>query len=315
MASNYKDSVINEKNLNHLTALETAHEFDNQRKQIQELNQETVLQQTLLNRQQLILITTLIATGIIILVILLIIFQYRLRTKLENYRYQQRLFQTQMNPHFIFNALSAIQVYMLENDTKTSMRFLSDFSKLMRQVLQNSNSDYISIKEDAEILNYYLNLQKLRFIPSFNFTLEIDKEINIEKTIVPPMITQPFVENAVEHGIKNLGLEGLIRIIYKKSGKQLILEVDDNGIGINSSIEKKNENKSHESLAIKITRRRLEVIRRDSKGKTGLEIIDKKTMNPFDRGTKVRITLPLIEFHSVKPKHNGEQHQESIDSR
>ena len=302
MASNYKDSIINEKNMHHLIALETAHDVDNQRKKIQELNQEAVLQQTMLNRQQFMLIVTLVAAGAIIFVILLLIFQYRLRAKFDNLKYQQRLFRTQMNPHFIFNALSAIQLYVLENETEKSIRFLTDFSKLMRHVLQSSNSDYISVKEETEILSYYLSLQKQRFVPPFNFSIEIDDAISVENTIVPPMLAQPFVENAVEHGIRNLGHEGFIKILFKKSEKQLIIEVDDNGIGINSSLEKADENKNHESMAIKITRRRLDVIRRDSKGKTGLEIIDKKVLNPFDRGTKARLILPLIEFNSTKSK-------------
>ena len=306
MASNYREIIINEKNLNHLTTMEIILDSETQKQKIIELSNEKNLQDIRLMRKRLMLIILVVSTFIIILVVLFLIFQFKLRTKYNKLKYQQRLLRTQMNPHFIFNALGAIKVYMLENDIESSTRYLTDFSKLMRQILQSSKSNYIPLNEEIEMITFYLNLQKLRFIPSFNFSIYIDENISIEKTIVPPMIMQPFVENAIEHGISSFGQEGIINISYKNIDKQIIMEVDDNGIGINSTSEKSNLNKNHESLAIKITKKRLDVIRKETKGKTGLEIIDKKELNPFDRGTKIKIILPLIEFN---PKSQDEDDQ------
>jgi len=220
----------------------------------------------------------------------------QLKSRYKNVRHQQRLLRSQMNPHFIFNALSAIQVYILEHDIEKSSRFLTDFARLMRQVLRNSTHDYISLKEEVQILKYYLELQRLRFSESFDYGLHIDDSLKIEHVMVPPMLTQPFIENAIEHGIKPIGSEGQIQIHFKNDKNRVVVEVEDNGIGIDASKEASEKERSHESMAIKITRERLDMLRRDSGGRTELSIRDKKQINPFDRGTIVRIVIPLVEI-------------------
>ncbi|GAO29331.1 DNA-binding response regulator/sensor histidine kinase [Geofilum rubicundum JCM 15548] len=140
----------------------------------------------------------------------------------------------------------------------------------------------------------------------FGFNIHIDPSIDPHAILVPPMITQPFVENAVEHGIKDLHENGFLDIRFKQVNKQMIIEVEDNGVGIHHSMQQKNDKtKSHESMAIKITKERLDVIHNDSGGKVGLEIIDKKDVNPFDHGTLVRIILPVVEQNTSKSSTNG----------
>lgn len=304
-ASVYKDSILNEKNMFHLTTMEAVMDSETQREKILLLNQETLKQQSMLDRQRFLILFFTIMVVVLGVVAILLIYQFRLRNKYRNLKNQQRLLRSQMNPHFIFNALSAIQVYVLENDIEKSTRFLNDFARLMRHVLRSSNQDYISLKEETEILHYYLELQKLRFVAPFNYQIDMDHLLEPEKVVIPPMITQPFVENAIEHGLKPIDNEGQLILRFKKVGPQLIVEVEDNGMGIEATLAKNDKPKNHESMAIKITRERLDVIRNDSGGKVGLEIIDKKNINPFDRGTIVRIILPLVEFNSSKPQRNG----------
>jgi tetratricopeptide (TPR) repeat protein len=304
-ASVYKDSMLNEKNMFHITTMEAVLDSEAQRDKITLLNQETLKQQSVLGRQRLLIVFFIVIVAVFISVTTLLVFQFRLRNKYRNLKHQQRLLRSQMNPHFIFNALSAIQVYVLENDVEKSTRFLTDFAKLMRQVLRSSNHDYISLKEESEILKYYLELQKLRFVTPFDYFIDVDKSLDWENVVVPPMITQPFVENAIEHGLKPIDRDGYLTIRFRKVGLQVIVEVEDNGIGIDTAMAKLDKPKSHDSMAIKITKERLDVIRNDSGGKVGLEIIDKKSINPFDRGTIVRIILPLVEFNSSKPRTDG----------
>ncbi len=305
VSSVYKDSILNEKNMYHLTTMEAVLESDMQREKILLLNQEAQEQISVLKGQRLVYLMFTSILAILAVVAVLLIYQYRLRNKYRNLKHQQRLLRTQMNPHFIFNALSAIQVYILENDIPKSTRFLTDFASLMRLVLRSSNQDYISLKEEAQILKYYLELQILRFAVPFNYYVEMDSYMEPENIVVPPMITQPFVENAIEHGLKLIDKGGLLFVRFKKLGKQLIVEVEDNGIGIEAAKALDNKNKHHESMALKITRERLDVIQKDSGGKAGLEIIDKKNINPFDRGTIIKIILPFVEFNSSKLKNNG----------
>jgi len=292
----YKDSILNEKNMYHLTTMEAVMETEAQRNKIVELNQEALIQQTVLGRQRLMLIIVIITFFVVVVMGILLLLQHRLRNKYNNLKNQHKLLRSQMNPHFIFNALSAIQVYVLEHDVEKSTKFLTDFAKLMRQVLKLSHYDYISLKNEGEILGNYLELQQLRFMVPFKYNINFDEGIDPNAVLVPPMITQPFVENAVEHGIKDLQENGFININFKKVDTQMVIEVEDNGVGIYHTIlQKKDKGKNHESLAIKITKERLDVIRNDSGGKVGLKIIDKKDINPFDHGTLIRIILPVVE--------------------
>lgn len=309
-ASAYRDSTINEKNMHHMATMEAIYDSNRQRSRIEELNQQTLEQRSLLDRQKWMLLAGFIVVVVLTMVVVLLIRQYQLRGRYRNLRHQQRLLRSQMNPHFIFNALSAIQVYVLENDIEKSTRFLSDFAKLMRQVLRSSNHEYISLEEETGILKYYLELQRLRFISSFNFHIHVDDTLSPERVMMPPMITQPFVENAIEHGIRSMGEEGRINISFRKENKQMIIEVDDNGMGIEASKKMNERSRGHDSMAINITRERLDVIRRDSGGKVALEIIDKKTLNPFDKGTLVRIVFPVVEFVSkngIKRRRGGHE--------
>lgn len=301
-ATAYKDTILNEKSNYHLTTFEVLFEAEQQKERISQLNQQTLAQKYIMERQKwLIIIFGILATAALILTILLVN-QHRLRNKYQDLRNQHKLLRSQMNPHFIFNALSAIQVYVLEHDLDKSTKFLTDFAKLMRQVLKLSQQDYITLKDETEILVHYLDLQQLRFNIPFIYDIEVDEDMDPASVVVPPMITQPFVENAVEHGIKVLQGEGRIKISFKKRGDQMVVKVEDNGIGIIASRQQKSE-KGHESMALKITRERLDVIQRDSGGKVSLEIVDKKKLNPFDRGTIVKIIFPVVKVNGTNKKH------------
>ena len=293
LAANYKDSILNEKNIFHIASVEAKYNNTLQQLQIDELNKEALLQNTLLSKQRSLLAATIILVIVIAITAVLIFFQGRLRSRYKYLRFQQRLLRSQMNPHFIFNALSAIQVFILENNMDKSSRFLAHFAKLMRHVLRSSNYEYISIHEEVEMLQYYLKIQQLRFSPPFSFEIIISDEIKNNKVVIPPMLIQPFVENAIEHGLKPLGEDAKLIIRILKSGKDMILEIEDNGLGIDYKDQLSGSEKNHESMAIKITQERLNILERDTKRKTELEIFDKKRKDPFERGTIARLVLPL----------------------
>jgi tetratricopeptide (TPR) repeat protein len=310
VASAYNDSIVNEKNVNHLSTQEAIFESETQRKRIEELNKQTLQQQAKLDRQRFFLTIVLILVVAVSFAIIMLIRQSQLRNRYKNVRHQQRLLRSQMNPHFIFNALSAIQVYILEHDIEKSSRFLTDFARLMRHVLRSSTHDYISLKEETEILGYYLELQRLRFSEAFDYSLSIDEALDREKVMVPPMLTQPFIENAIEHGIRPSGTEGYVSVRFsREEGEKMVVEVGDNGIGIEASKKAGEKEKGHESMAIKITRERLDMLRRDSGRGTDMVIMDKKQINPFDRGTLVRIIIPVVEMDRNTKTHEVKHRQ------
>jgi len=309
-AATYRDSIINEKNINHLATQEAILDSERQRERIEELNRQNIKQESLMDRQRLILITALILVIAISFAIIMTVRQSQLRNRYKSIRHQQRLLRSQMNPHFIFNALSAIQVYILEHDIEKSSRFLTDFARLMRQVLRSSSHDYISLKEETQILEYYLKLQRLRFSEAFDYNLHVDQTLNTEKIMVPPMLTQPFIENAIEHGIRPLGNEGEISVRFRHEKGRMVVEVEDNGIGIEASKKASEKGKGHESMALKITRERLDMLRRDAGGRTDLYITDKKHINPFSNGTLVKIILPVVEVNGQKNKASKAPNQQ-----
>jgi tetratricopeptide (TPR) repeat protein len=202
----------------------------------------------------------------------------------------QTLLRTQMNPHFIFNAMSVIQSYIYTHSPEKSSKFLVNFSKLMRLILENSPKEFIPLELEEEILEKYLNTQKLRFEDRFLFDLDFDEDLIFQKAMVAPMITQPFVENAIEHGQLHTVENGRINISAKRNRNMLEIIVCDNGIGRKSSASTK-KIKTHNSMAINMTRERIEILNRKyrSNGALNIEDLDPET----GRGTKVTILLPL----------------------
>jgi LytS/YehU family sensor histidine kinase len=200
-----------------------------------------------------------------------------------------------MNPHFVFNSLTAIQSYIFRNDAYSAGKYMSSFAKLVRLVLENSRQETISLAKEIETIRYYLMLQELRFEGRFEYSLEIDPDINLEQLAIPPMLAQPFVENAIEHGIIHLSNKGLITIRYLLNGNTLLLEIEDNGIGIEKSSQLSQSKWSeHRSLATKITYERLKNIRRSKKIRIKMELIDLATLgDTSQRGTLVRFKLPV----------------------
>jgi len=243
--------------------------------------------------------TTLFKISVIILVLLGIIYFFvqwvrRIKMLHKNMELEQRLLRSQMNPHFIFNSLTAIQYYIFGNDPAKAGKYLSGFAKLIRLILQNSRSEYILLEKEIETLEHYLKLQQLRFENKFDFQIVTDEKLNPEMVLVPPMLAQPFIENSIEHGIKNIEYKGEISIHYNFKNNFLEVVIEDNGIGIDISLkEKKILDPGHKSLGTSITKERLVNIAKRKKHKINFEIIDKKKIDKSKSGTVVRYILPL----------------------
>ena len=198
-----------------------------------------------------------------------------------------KVLRSQMNPHFIFNTLNAIRDYVLKNNPMEASLFLADFADLMRKILHNSTKESISIEKEEEILRGYMEMEKLRF--KFSFDIQIDDALDAWETEVPTMILQPFVENAILHGVRHRkDGQGLIKIRFDKDkdGDFVLCSVEDNGIGRAQSAQKRNAN--HESKSQQITQDRLDIITQLRKRPTSLTIEDVET-----GGTKVTVRLPI----------------------
>ncbi|WP_431135308.1 tetratricopeptide repeat-containing sensor histidine kinase [Psychroserpens mesophilus] len=194
--------------------------------------------------------------------------------------------RAQMNPHFIFNSLNSINEYISNNDTESATNYLTKFSKLMRETLEKSTYNEILLEDDIQILKTYIDIENKRSHDSFTYTINLDESIDPENTLIPPMILQPFIENSIIHGLRNIKKNGQITISYKKNENMIICTVEDNGIGRKQSSELKTA--SHKkSLGMSITKSRIEILNKKRNTSGSVKIIDKSD------GTKIEVKLPL----------------------
>ncbi len=238
--------------------------------------------------------TIILIVIILISIIIIVIFYFRqlkIKQQTQEIEMSQTLLRTQMNPHFIFNAMSVIQSYIYENDPTKSSKFLVSFSKLIRLILENSPKEFITIETEIDILDKYLKTQKLRFENRFDFKITAPEELIFKKVLIPPMITQPFVENSIEHGQLNIVENGHIHIEFKQVDNMLFVKIEDNGIGRKES-EKKKMKKNHKSMALNITKERVNILNKKYKSKATVEIGDLKEGKYS--GTLVELYLPLL---------------------
>jgi LytS/YehU family sensor histidine kinase len=208
---------------------------------------------------------------------------------------EQKLLRSQMNPHFIFNALGAIQSFIQKNEKDEATSYLSKFSRLIRLILENSRLNYVSLAKELKSLQDYLQLQQLLFDNKFDYNIDVDEKIDIENINIPPMLAQPFIENALKHGLANSDKKGMLNISFKLKDNLILFDVVDNGVGLQKALElKPMVDGPHQSLATEITKERLNNMNKKIGGKKINIIVQELTgkMNEII-GTKVTFEIPF----------------------
>jgi tetratricopeptide (TPR) repeat protein len=301
--SDYKNCIVTLKEYQHLK--DSLHEkekleaiskqevlFDTKRKeqQIKIAEQALMFSEFELKRQKDLLILAVFSFVLTGFIVLLLIYRYRLKSKNRQITLENKMLRSQMNPHFMFNALGAIQNYMLEHSSMESIIYLLDFSKLMRNILDASRAEEITIEKEIETLDSYLKLQQLRFSNKFEYQINIDQGIDVGNTSLPPMLLQPFIENAIEHGMRKFtdNKKGFIQLDIKKSVNKIQLQISDNGPGFNmQNITKKPEHISH---AMDITKERIRAINHGKKFKITMHI-----KNEAEQGIVVNFEIQILK--------------------
>ena len=262
----------------------------NQQASIERAQKEREIIELQRDRQLVISILFILAIIFGVIIYVLRMQQVKIKQEQREAELSQTLLRTQMNPHFVFNAMSVIQSYIYENDPAKSSQFLVNFSRLMRLILENSPKEFIPIELEREILDKYLTAQKMRFENRFDYELTISDDLLFNKAMVSPMITQPFIENAIEHGQLHSVKDGKISVdIYAKDA-QLYIQIQDNGVGRKKSADTK-KMKTHKSMAIDITRERIAILNKKYKFNGSLTMSDLDTVS--QTGTVVTLILPL----------------------
>jgi ligand-binding sensor domain-containing protein len=217
----------------------------------------------------------------------------------EMYELERQALRLQMNPHFIFNTLNSIQSFVVTKDTKKAIDFLSKFARLMRAILTNSREAFVSLKDELQALSYYLDIERLRFDNKFEYTINCDKEIDDDFVAIPPMFIQPYVENAILHGIMHKKDDGKITIDISegKDGSTLIISIEDDGVGREYAMKKKQESGiQHKSRGMLITKERLAILNEQHKENVSVKIVDLKDQEGKAIGTKVIISTIYKEL-------------------
>jgi ligand-binding sensor domain-containing protein/two-component sensor histidine kinase len=203
----------------------------------------------------------------------------------------------QMNPHFLFNSLNSIDSYIIRNESKKASEYLNNFARLMRLILQNSRSNYISLKDELEALELYLQMESLRFKNKFSYAIDVDEKLDVNSIVIPPMLIQPYVENAIWHGLmhKTNGEEGKVELGLYKNEDNLLCIIRDNGIGRKKSSELKEQklNNRKRSMGMQITEDRIEIINKLYSINASVHIYDMENEQGESKGTRVELTIPV----------------------
>jgi tetratricopeptide (TPR) repeat protein len=283
-----KDSVFSQEKIENLEELKARYESEKKEAEILSLSQKNEIQSLELAQKN----QFLIFGGIGVILLTSLGFSYFQRKKLKSEaqmaEIEQRFLRSQLNPHFIFNALSSIQNFMLKSEEKNAFRYLGKFSKLMRQVLENSRLEFIPLQEEIRMLENYAEIQKILVQKEFEFQIDCLDPLDPDQVSIPPMFVQPFLENAIQHGLMDSG--GRIELEFRIAGDYIEIFVRDNGVGFLGASQAK---ENHRSLATSIIRERIENYNRKLKNQIRLKMVDRSLQNK--EGTEIQLLLP---FHS-----------------
>ena len=206
---------------------------------------------------------------------------------------EQKALQSMMNPHFIFNSLGSIQNYLLQKKSGEAGLYLSQFARLIRRNLYAINASSINLEEEIDRLKNYLDLEKLRMDNKFDYIIDADEKLEADEILIPSMIIQPFVENAIWHGISTLAEKGLITIKFRKMDeKSLKIIIKDNGVGMKKSRSYTSEGEKHIHMGIEMTRRRLELLGKKYSIDTSIECCEVSPGLP-NPGTRIVLVVPV----------------------
>lgn len=202
--------------------------------------------------------------------------------------------RAQMNPHFIFNCLNSIDYYIIKNDTETASDYLNRFSRLIRLILQNSRSNYVNLKDELEALKLYIEMECLRFEKQFDYVVSVDKEIRLEEIEIPPMLLQPYVENAIWHGLMQKESPGRLDLTFTRQNGSLHCTIEDDGIGRKAAQQLKSKSATrHKSMGMRITDDRIKMINRLYQTETKVTVTDMTDSNGTPKGTRVELSISL----------------------
>jgi tetratricopeptide (TPR) repeat protein len=279
----FRDSIISAKAKRNVQALEIEYQTKKKENEIELLSKENIIKSQRIRIGITLLVLLVTVFGLITTIYL----QRQRNAKVLATELQHKLSRSQMNPHFVSNVMASIQKQLLGNNLEKSAEYLGKFAQLNRVVLEHSIVDSVPLDEEITMLSNYLEFEKLRLGNAFTFSIEVNDNLDTEMISIPPLFIQPFVENAVKHGVKDMDGDGKILIKLTDLDTELKVEVIDNGKGINTS---ESTDSHHKSRSMEIVKKRLQLLTRNYGKIPSLSI----ESNSPSSGLHVTLNLPII---------------------
>jgi two-component system sensor histidine kinase YesM len=274
------------------TTLIDAKTFHVSEDKIRQLEKEKSLKDELITKKNTFNYFLLASIALLLLLFLWIV-KALFSIKTKNKEIALQSLRREMNPHFIFNSLNSVNQFISENKELEANKYLTSYSNLMRNTMENSNKDFVTLDNELEQLKKYLELEHLRFQDKFDFKISVDPELDTERTMIPNMIIQPHLENAIWHGLRYLDAKGLLQLQVRLTNGKVAIRIDDNGIGLARSQELKTSNqKTHQSRGMSNTKERISLLNELYKKNIAFQISEKAFP---ETGTIVEISCPLID--------------------
>ncbi|WP_165876962.1 tetratricopeptide repeat-containing sensor histidine kinase [Acetobacteroides hydrogenigenes] len=302
LALKYQDSVNREYAQKEIVELQQISDIERKDAQIKQLVTENKIKDLEQSKSEHTLIIVVLCSTLALMITFLFSRKITNKAIQASNDIELKLLRSQINPHFIFNSLNSIQKFIWSNNPEKASVYLSNFSMLMRKTMESMRQNLTPLSKDIEHLKLYLELEKQRLSENFEYKISIPNTINPDNIDIPPLIIQPFVENAIWHGVAPIlqNSKGSILISYSLEGRFLIVQIEDNGVGINQSQTYKSSlSKVHESAGMTITAERLKMSYKVNNIKKSdyIKITDLSAIDPSKHGTIATITIPYKEIY------------------
>ncbi|WP_405564055.1 tetratricopeptide repeat protein [Polaribacter sp. Asnod6-C07] len=295
LSDEFEKKISNERTIQYVNDLIIKYDSERQNNEIKNLAKQNEIAQLQLVKNRNIWVIVLVS---FISVISLLYFLYRQRLLKNQKRIltlEQDVLRTQMNPHFIFNALNSIKHYIINNEQKNAVHYLNKFSKLVRKILESSTLKEVSLQEELETMDLYMNIENIRFSNEIDYVINVDESLDLSKIKVPPLVLQPFLENALWHGLSSKkGNKKITLSVFKPSKDFIQIDIEDNGIGRTASAKIKSEKViNRKSIGINLTKERLQNFIKDFQNPFSLIFNDLFDDEKKPKGTKVALKIPI----------------------
>lgn len=291
-----EDNIKNETNIRYVNDIIFKYDSEKKNNQIEALARENELIQLTLKRKENTLLISSLLLALLTIILYILYRQYQLKNEKKLLTLEQSMLRSQMNPHFLFNSLNSIKLYIINNEKKNAVYYLNKFSKLVRKILEASSLKEISLAEELETIELYMNIENIRFSNEIDFQINIAEGVDIHAVKIPSLILQPFLENAIWHGLSSKGENKKIQIdVVPKDDFFISISITDNGIGRGASeVIKANKVLKRKSIGIAITKERLANFTKDYQHNFEVNIMDLYDDKNNPTGTKVEVLIPII---------------------